>query len=54
MNKGPWMLNYAGTQRLLERMVIIRPPVQRVLDRLTSVPIDIAPRYVTAEELTRS
>jgi hypothetical protein len=46
--------DYAGTQRLLKRMVTIRPPVQRVLDRLTSVPIDIAPRYVTAEELNRS
>jgi hypothetical protein len=46
--------DYAGTQRLLKRMVTIRPPVQRVLDRLDSVPIDIAPRYVTAEELTRS
>jgi hypothetical protein len=24
-----------------------------VIDRLTGVPIDIAPRFVTAEELTR-
>ena len=45
--------DYAGTQALLKRMVVIRPEVQRVLDRLTDVPVDIAPRHVTAEELTR-
>jgi hypothetical protein len=27
--------------------------VQRVIDNLSSVPVDIAPRLVTAEELTR-
>ena len=45
--------NYGGVKNLLDRMVVIRPEVQRVIDRLTSVPIDIAPRFVTAEELTR-
>jgi hypothetical protein len=45
--------DYAGTQQLLKRMVAIRPEVQRVIDRLNAVPIDIAPRFVTAEELTR-
>jgi hypothetical protein len=45
--------DYAGTQALLKRMVVIRPEVQHVLDRLTDVPVDIAPRLVTAEELTR-
>jgi hypothetical protein len=45
--------DYAGTQKLLERMVVIRPEVQRVIDRLVDVPIDIAPRFVTAKELTR-
>jgi len=34
-------------------MVVIRPEVQQVIDRLTNVPIDIAPRFVTAQELTR-
>ena len=32
---------------------VVRPEVQRVLDRLKDVPVDIAPRFVTAEELTR-
>jgi hypothetical protein len=45
--------DYAGAQKLLKRMVVIRPEAQRVIDQLTSVPIDIAPRFVTAEELTR-
>jgi hypothetical protein len=45
--------DYAGVQALLKRMVVIRPEVQRVLDRLSDVPVDIAPRLVTAEELTR-
>ena len=40
-------------QKLMQRMVLIRPDVQRVIDRLTDVPVDIAPRFVTAEELTR-
>ena len=43
--------DYAGTKRLLERMVVIRPEVQRVIDRLSAVPVDIAPRFVTANAL---
>src|SRR5512138_991914 len=35
---------------LLARAVV-RPEVQRVLERLRDVPVDIAPRFVTAEEL---
>jgi hypothetical protein len=45
--------NYDGTKNLLGRMVVIRPEIQKVLDRLTDVPTDIAPRFVTASELTR-
>jgi hypothetical protein len=45
--------DYAGTQALLKKQVVIRPEVQRVLDRLQDAPVDIAPRLVTAEELTR-
>ncbi|MGD9599699.1 MAG: hypothetical protein AB7G76_00915 [Steroidobacteraceae bacterium] len=39
--------DYAGVKALLAREVVIRPEVQRVLDRLGGVPIDIAPRFVT-------
>ena len=37
---------------MLEKLGVVRPPVQAVLDRLTDVPVDIAPRFVTAEQLT--
>ncbi len=43
--------DYAATQRLLERLVVIRPPVQAVLDRLGEVPVDIRPQFVTAAQL---
>lgn len=45
--------DYAGVQRLMDRMVIVRPEIQRVLDRLDGVPVDIAPKFVTAEALTQ-
>ena len=46
--------DYAGVKALLDRMVAIRPEVQRVLDQLTGVPIDIAPHFVTAAELLQA
>jgi hypothetical protein len=45
--------NYEGGKRLLERMVVMRPEVQTVLDRLAGVPVDIRPRFVTADALER-
>jgi hypothetical protein len=45
--------DYARAKALLERMVVIRPEVKRLLDRLGDLPVDIAPRFVTAEELTK-
>lgn len=46
--------DYAGVKQMFDRMVAIRPPVQRVIDRLAGVPVDIAPKFVTADELTRN
>jgi hypothetical protein len=43
----------AAAKALLEKYGVVRPEVKKVLDRLASVPVDIAPRFVTAEELTR-
>ena len=43
--------DYAGAKQLLDKMAVVRPEVQRVLDRLTDVPVDIAPRYVNATGL---
>jgi len=38
---------------ILGKLGVIRPEVQRVLDRLGELPVDIAPRFVTADQLTR-
>jgi hypothetical protein len=45
--------SYEKGQAILERLAVIRPETQRVLDRLNDVPVDIEPRFVTPEELTR-
>jgi hypothetical protein len=43
--------DYAGAKALVERLAVIRPPVQTILDRLKDVPVDIEPRFVTAAQL---
>jgi hypothetical protein len=43
--------DYAAAQALLKKMVVVRPPVQAVLDKLKDVPVDIEPRFVTASSL---
>jgi hypothetical protein len=40
--------NYAKTKDLLDRLGVVRPPVQKVLDRLTNVPVDIEPTFTSA------
>jgi hypothetical protein len=39
---------YAKAKDLLDRLGVVRPPVQRVLDRLASVPVDIEPNFTSA------
>jgi hypothetical protein len=43
--------DYAAAKQLIDRLVSIRPPVQAVLDKLKDVPVDIEPRFVTADQL---
>jgi hypothetical protein len=43
--------NKAKATQMLKELGVVRPPVQAVLDRLNGVPVDIEPRYVTADEL---
>jgi hypothetical protein len=43
--------SYDQARAPVERMGVVRPQVQTVLDRLTSVPVDIEPRFTTAEQL---
>jgi biotin operon repressor len=42
----------AGKQ-LLERLGVLRPQVQAVLDKLKDVPVDIEPKFVTAAQLLK-
>jgi hypothetical protein len=43
--------DYAAAKQMIGQLAILRPPVQRVLDRLSAVPVDIEPRFVTAAQL---
>ena len=45
--------DYAGAKALLERLAVNRPETLRVLERLKDVPVDVEPRFTTAERLTR-
>jgi hypothetical protein len=39
--------SYAKAKDLLDRLGVIRPEVQKVMDRLTNVPVDIEPRFTS-------
>jgi hypothetical protein len=43
--------DYAGAKNLLDHLGVIRPPLQKALNALQGVPIDIEPLYVTADKL---
>lgn len=43
--------DYAGAKKMLDEMGVIRPALQKTLDGLQSIPTDIEPIFVTAEEL---
>jgi Peptidase family M49 len=43
--------DYAAVQQLIKTLGVVRPEVQKVLDRLKTVPVDIEPKFVTAEQL---
>ena len=43
----------AQAEALLAKLGVVRPEVRKVLERLKDVPVDIEPRFVTADELLR-
>src|SRR6266496_1743359 len=43
--------DYAGAKKMLDELGVVRPVLRRALDRLQGIPTDIAPVFVTAEEL---
>ena len=45
--------NYAKAKELGDTLGMNRPPVQAALEKLKSVPVDIEPRFVTADELLK-
>ncbi len=45
--------NYAKAKQMIETLGVIRPNTKLVLDKLTGVPVDIAPRFVTAMDLVK-
>ncbi|HEY1525176.1 MAG TPA: hypothetical protein VGH51_02970 [Candidatus Angelobacter sp.] len=44
--------DYAGTKKLMSEMMVLRPEVQKALERLKGVPTDIEPLFVTADALS--
>ncbi|HWR15094.1 MAG TPA: hypothetical protein VN577_09705 [Terriglobales bacterium] len=43
--------DYAAAKKMLDEMVVIRPATQKALDKLKGIPVDIEPRYLTANEI---
>jgi hypothetical protein len=44
--------DYAGTKKMMDQLMNIRPVVAKAIESLKSLPTDIEPRFVTADELT--
>ena len=40
--------SYAKAKELIDKLGVVRPEVQKVLDRLSGVPVDIEPKFTTA------
>jgi len=43
--------DYSAARQMMEKLGNVRPPTQAVFDKLKNVPVDIEPRFVTAEQL---
>jgi hypothetical protein len=43
--------NYAKAQDLLTKLGVVRPEIQRTLAKLYAIPVDIEPKFTTAERL---
>lgn len=43
--------DYTGAKRLLDQLGVIRPSMQKALDALSDIPVDIEPLFVTAQEV---
>ncbi|MBV8062535.1 MAG: hypothetical protein JOY51_03020 [Nevskia sp.] len=45
--------DYAAAKGMLDKLGVLRPEAQHVIDKLSKVPTDIRPRFVTAEALVK-
>ncbi len=45
--------SYAKAKDMVDRLGVVRPDVKKLLDRLSGVPVDIEPRFITAAQLTK-
>jgi len=45
--------DYAGAKRMLDELGTIRPSIQKTLDSLSEIPVDIEPIFATANELAK-
>jgi hypothetical protein len=43
--------DYAGAKAMLDKLSVIRPEMQRAMDKLKDVPTDIEPKFVTADQI---
>ena len=46
--------DYATAKQMLDRLGTMRPSLQRALDKLKDIPVDIRPIFVTANEIARA
>ncbi|HEX4665310.1 MAG TPA: hypothetical protein VH207_01820 [Chthoniobacterales bacterium] len=45
--------NYAKGKELLAKYGVVRPEVQKALDKMGNIPVDIEPKFTSAEQLVR-
>jgi hypothetical protein len=45
--------SYAKAKQMIDTLGVLRPPTKAVLDKLSAVPVDIEPRFVTALDLLK-
>ncbi len=45
--------NYAKAKDLVSRLGVVRPEIQKALDKLKNIPVDIAPKFTTADQLVK-
>ena len=46
--------SYAKAKAMLEKYAVVRPAMQKALDKLTNIPVDIEPQYPLADKLGSS